>query len=237
MEGGSSSLDKTSICLKELAAAAVSKVQAQMMKEHNLSTPPAIDAITFFLVTSLSPDDASTHVQGKLVAFLEQILPGKPVAIGPLYRCLTSEIERRNNRVADATTFEELIKQKALTRADILAELGRLPARVDVDGLLTAAWIRLTQEGMGYEDLERLKEAVKRFELERTNKANTVLMAASAAVSLALKASRASGGYETLTGKLHQVVANIRATGTVDPAMFTNGYLQGIALYNEVCNE
>lgn len=235
MADGESCLDKMKICLSELNKEDVGQVKLQMMEEHNLVDPPKVESITFFLVSPLSPDDTESHVRGKLCDFLETVLPGRPVAIIPLYQCLASEIERLNNRVTDAKNFEDIIKEKGLTKADVTALMSDLPVKIDVDKLLSFKWLQLTQDGMTYPEIEEWKRAVKLYELERTNKANIMLSQAEEAVKSAMKQIEAQASYKTLREKIFQTVEIAKKSVKAD--VLTRCFLEGIALYHEVCDE
>ncbi|MFZ4438065.1 MAG: DUF4297 domain-containing protein [Syntrophales bacterium] len=229
--------DKVKICLNELDVEAVHKIKLQMMEEHHLETPPEIESITFFIVSSLSPDDAETHARGKLSDFLERELPGKPMYVGPLYKCLATEIERRNNKITDTTNFDDLVKQKSLTKANMTDLMVKLPIKVDVDGLLAHKWTLLSQEGMTYTEIEGLQSAIKRYELKRTNKADTVLSQAAEAVKEALRQVKTKASYRTLKEKIMQTAELAEKDISIKADVLNRTYLEGIVLYHEVCDE
>jgi hypothetical protein len=237
MADGKSCLDKVKICLNELDVEAVHQIKLQIMKEHHLTTPPEIESITFFIVSSLSPDDSETHARGKLSDFLERVLPGKPMYVGPLYQCLATEIERRNNKIADTTNFDDLVNQKSLTKATMTDLIVKLPVKVDLNGLLAHKWTLLSQEGMTYPEVEGLQSAVKQYELKRTNKADTILSHAAEAVKEALKQVKTKASYRTLKEKIMQTAELAEKDISIKADVLNRIYLEGIALYHEVCDE
>lgn len=231
------SQDKLNISLKELSDDSISKLKLQMAAEHGVENIPDVDAITFFLVSELSPDDTATHVRGKLGDFLETFFPGKPIAVIPLYTALISEIERRGNKIADKTTFAGLLEQKGLSKKDIDQKISSLPKRVDLCAALERVCAQLVQDQMPYPEIECLKKYARRYECERTNKANTILVEATANIQRAKKNVEEAASYRTLREKIDLIAQDVGSTGSSTTTIITIEYLKGIALFWEFCND
>jgi hypothetical protein len=107
------------------------KFLGKLRSEH----PGATDAqasLMQFVRADLSLHDADTHTKGKLHNFVVKSLGDIHYSLDTLYRAIVEDCRTRSKYTGDILTFEDLIRFKAITRADVDKWLAELSAHSSV---------------------------------------------------------------------------------------------------------
>ena len=111
-----SSENQDQICMLELSDEIIKKFKEAVQQEHHLKVEPVFEDMTFFVFSDLSLNDFEAHTKGKLLEFLEKMLPGKKVSGVEVYKSLIAEINRKTNVSAKLNNLEEARKLKSIGR-------------------------------------------------------------------------------------------------------------------------
>ena len=72
------------------------------------------------------PDDHEGHAKGKIAEFLER-RGGEPQPVAAFYRTLFGHVKRKTNHEAEISSFDDLLRGKAITKAEFQDILDKLP--------------------------------------------------------------------------------------------------------------
>ena len=175
LDDSSSSLSRDDICIIELAKSEKDRIKSKLNSEHNLSSAPIFEDITFLKVLDLSLSDSSTHTKGKIANFLDVIVPAKKFHVPSVYRMLFDEIKRRATYHKDILTYEDLIANKGIGRSKFEKIIQATCIDKDYDDIWNRAENLLYSDGLNFNDTRKLKNAWKKLELERMNPDNDYL--------------------------------------------------------------
>lgn len=228
---GSKSDRKETIALTELEAGVAKEVVDQIMAEYGLTSPPNFLGLAKLIVTSLSLDDHADHAKGKLVAFLDRERPGASIAIAPLYKTLYEELRRRANYEKQGLGYEGILRHKAISRDDFVRIMARVPEVKRIENDWPTINLQLSSEGVGFLELKDIREACRKYEIERMNRRNNVLLALREAVKKAADQIRQDGTPSRLSEALELCTARDRSSGTPGAEIYGNPYVKAMALF------
>lgn len=169
------STDKKEICFSEVCTDQTMEVIQKLKIEHDLSEEPDFIDITFLQVTDLNINDREAYVKGKLIDFLEELNPNGKFRVGLIYRAIFDEIKRRNNYEYNIDSFDDLIKYKSIGKTFFSSILQNfdLDNRSEELWDFTQQW--LAKENIPFSEVFHLKNAWRKFEIDRMNLANNYL--------------------------------------------------------------
>ena len=195
----STSLAKDIICIVELSAAERDLITKKIVAEHKLTAAPLYEDITFLKVLDLSLEDSKVHTQGKITDFFESQYPGKKLNAPTIYKMLFDEVKRRSNYNKDIITFEELLSKKAIGRNEFERILNATGIIVDYNEIWRSAEATLQLEGMKFQNLQELRKAWTRMEVEKMNPANDFLIKISQHVKSIIAEQNITGSMSNLS--------------------------------------
>jgi len=140
-----------------------------LMSEHGIADTPTLNELLEFAKSDIPLRGHDTHAKGKLAEFLQQLFPDRKFSIIPLYRALDSEVAIRNNNHDQPTSFEELVRRKALSRRrfiEVLQQAGVSPIRVELQDVVD----RLNSEGCRFAVVAELRREWDGAQLGRLEK-------------------------------------------------------------------
>ncbi len=147
------------------------------MSEHSLTIPPDFLNLARLIVTSLSLDDHADHAKGKLVAFIERERPGAALAVGPLYKTLYEELRRRANYEKQGLDYDGILKHKSISRNDFTQIMARVPEVKKIENDWPTINAQLSGEGLNFLELKEIWDCCRKYEIERMNRRNRVILA------------------------------------------------------------
>ena len=140
-----------------------------LKSEHGIAGIPTLNGVLEFVKSDIPLRGHDTHARGKLAEFLQQLFPDRKFSIIPLYRALDSEVAVRNNNHDQNSSFEDLVRRKALSRRrfmEVLQQAGVSPVRVELQEVVQ----RLNSEGCPFATVAALRRDWDGAQLDRLEK-------------------------------------------------------------------
>jgi hypothetical protein len=166
---------KNEICIVELSDTDKATLNTKIKAEHSLTTDPIYENITFLKVLDLSLDGSKTHTQGMIADFLELLKPGGKFNIPSVYRMLFDEVRRRTNYNTDIIAYHELLANKAIGKSQFEKIINATGINKDYDEIWKSIEPILTNDGMKFQEIKKIKKAWSKLELEKMNPNNDFL--------------------------------------------------------------
>lgn len=210
--------------LETCSAEDFSKFLKKLQEEH----PSATDAtakLIHFVRTDLSLHDASTHLKGKLGDFVTDVVGSIEYNPDTLYKTIVEECRSRSKYTGAINSFEDLIRHKSITRAqveewlDVVRQRQRAPEWSDVS------------QDLGLSGVEAI--AVRR---EWTLYRAAVLNPADEGGNRVRAAIRVAIGHHassplSMAGLLQALVSQTQAIAQSNMTPFTTARLRAMILY------
>jgi hypothetical protein len=172
----STSKAKNEICIIELSDTDKSTLRSKIKEEHGLTTDPIYENITFLKVLDLSLEGSKAHTQGKIADFLESLKPGGKFNLPSVYRMLFDEVRRRTNYDIDIVAYQDLLSNKAIGKSQFEKIIDATGINKDYDEIWKVIEPILTNNGMKFQEIKKLKQAWNKLELEKMNPNNNYLL-------------------------------------------------------------
>ncbi|MFZ5677078.1 MAG: DUF4297 domain-containing protein [Pseudomonadota bacterium] len=146
------------IAFKDCDSTTFSKFVERLKREHETASLEQASLIQF-VKADLSLQDASTHAKGKLHNFIVNSLGDISYSLDSLYRAVVEDCRTRSKYTGEISSFDDLIRFKAITRSDVekwLSELSThstMPDWVEIAAELSANIIqkmRMREEWLIY---------------------------------------------------------------------------------------
>jgi DNA-binding Lrp family transcriptional regulator len=228
-DGKQSTTAKKSIAYVEIHPDDREKIEKALEKELSLSGAPELNGVLFLDIADLYIKKHSEHARGKLVDFLDEILPDHLMPVPTIYRLLIGEIRIKNDTIVQASDFSELAKLKGISRADFQKILERTGAISNPKKTLEK--IESDMEGAGLPIGVRVKMrfAFRQVQVDRTNKQSTIIseMHSRVAKTTARLAEQATTSSVYELSKL--VLEDLKVTG-FDIIQFPEDYIRVLAM-------
>lgn len=217
--------------LAELCKDTLKEFSQSIQKEHNLDYSPLCDIITKFATDPLSLDGHATHTAGEFANFLDEIRPNGKFAAAPGHRAIATAIARKTNHERSPDTKEELISSKGITRAEFEQMLATVVSHEEEKERWDAINQALTTEGHPFGDVNRWRNAFKKYGVERMDFSNTVLMATQRAIKSAVAAAKLENPSLRLRELISGVLQRFDSMTRNAPTPFSRDYLTAIILF------
>ena len=143
-------------------------------KEHALPLAPQGLSFTYLVKTSLSVQDHERHLVGIVADFLKEHAD-ETIPPGPLCRTLKSEIRRRNDRETVSSNFDDLARNKGISRYVLQHMLSSIPSQLQMNDLAETIRLHLALEKGNIHDQLRINEEVRNYIAKRLDETNTVI--------------------------------------------------------------
>ncbi|MCC5976420.1 MAG: DUF4297 domain-containing protein [Salinarimonas sp.] len=146
------------IAFKDCSSGTFAKFLNRLQTEHVSATKNQASLMQF-IKADLSLHDASTHAKGKLNNFIVKAHGEIPYNLDGLFRAVIEDCRTRSKYTGEIKTFEDLIRYKAICRADVdkwlaaVGAQGRFPEWNEIAADLTydtMKKMRLRAEWMKY---------------------------------------------------------------------------------------
>lgn len=114
------------IAFKDCSGDTFAKFLTRLQSEHGSATKDQA-GLMHFVRADLSLNDASTHAKGKLHNFVVKALGEVAYNLDGLYRAVVEDCRTRSKYTGEIKSFDDLIRYKAICRADVdrwLAAVG-----------------------------------------------------------------------------------------------------------------
>lgn len=122
---------KNPVQFKECDGKKFQEFLKKLQEEHATATNEQAGLFTF-VKADLSLEDAATHTKGKLNNFVAEHLGEVPFSLDSLYRAVIEECRTRSRFTGEISTFADLLKYKAITRADVQSWLDTVSSHVSI---------------------------------------------------------------------------------------------------------
>jgi hypothetical protein len=231
------STDKRVICCNQLAPNIQQQIAEQLRGEHALGTPPVFADFTYLEVSEIPLGGHATFMVGKLSEFLEAINPTGTFRMGLAYRAIADEIKRKNNHHADFPSFDEFVREKGIGRSTFDRMLRAVGAYQDFESLWRQIEGRLNTEHVPVLVARRLRDAFRRYSMERATASDVGIAALEALVHGELADEAAFPLDPGVVALLDHVVQRIRTADlTGEYRRFDDNYIRAaglVALYEK----
>ena len=164
---GSSALSRTKIFGTEIGNVDRAKIVVSLRAELSLSEDPTVDDTLVLQVCDLSLAGHTDHAKGKLLTFLENQFPNQTLPVGAIYRALFDEIRRKSSPSLQPRSFDELVKERGITRAAFEGMLNEANAGRDLRTALGAISGRMNAEAWPMARVLAILASWTRYEVER----------------------------------------------------------------------
>ncbi|GIP20659.1 DUF4297 domain-containing protein [Paenibacillus sp. J22TS3] len=217
------SVDKRTICFAELSSKVIADVIKKIRDEHYLTEDPEFTDITFLHVSDLILNNRETYVKGKLSDFLEELNPNGKFKISLVYTTIFDEIKRKNNYEYSINDFEELLKHKSISKKYFQTILKNFNVDNSCEEMWTYTQNKLSNEAVPLSILPKLRDAWRKYEIDRMDGTN-----------LYLKALREAAANIVVPYKLNLTITSLYQ-GIIEPAYkeFIEARVQTMDLYDE----
>lgn len=172
----SSSLTKKEMPFADICDKKLSQIIHQIKEEHSLTEDPEFIELTFYKVSDININDREPYVRGKLSDFLEELNPQGTFKPSLAYKSLFDEVKRKNNYEGYIGDFDELSKQKGISRREFSSIINNF---IDKDNKVDRMWSlaenRFNAEGVALMEVVELKEAWDTYKIEKMDLTNHYL--------------------------------------------------------------
>jgi hypothetical protein len=164
------------VCLGSVGADALSRISSNIQEEHELDFSPIFFDNMFLDSAKLSVEDHIIHSLGRLASFLEDLDPNGNYSAPAAHRAIRGTIQIKNNCEDPVTSTKDLTR-KSISKS----EFGKILKQI----------MSVTKNGTGWETIKQIlvkedvnafkilayENAWEKYEVERMDPTNTVLMA------------------------------------------------------------
>jgi len=212
-----------------------SELEAAMTKEHGPATDSSGLKLFNFQQCDMPIKTHSIYALGIVADFLEKNSHTKHVPAPAFYRTLKDEMSRAFHCEAAPNSFAELCHQKGISRTRLekaVTDACEEPTRQNLAEQIAR---RLDTEGLGFRDVQRMRDAVARLSLDRLESTNTMLHDSLEGVKAAIRDVKAKSG-------LWETIEDCLATAACQPIRerWTDWRVRamiGVCLYEEATDE
>lgn len=178
LNDGTKSDSKDEVFAFELTAKDKEIIKKNLKEKLALKEDPDYEDLIIFKVMDLSLNDSERHVKGILIDFFQKkfnVLPNVDV----LYKSFFNEIKKRANYNKSINSFDDLIKNKAITKSTFN---GWLNAIIYNEQSLKEKWQELFAilqgESIGHSLISKIKKGWTTFELHMKDPNNVYMISA-----------------------------------------------------------
>ncbi|MFD1217745.1 DUF4297 domain-containing protein [Microbulbifer celer] len=182
--------------------------------------------------SSLSVDDHEKHIRGILHNFFEELFGSEhSISVSPWYQSISDQIKVKNNYPSEQiNTFDELIRNKCITRSEIEDFVWRVNCSRSGNNNWDIVKVQLQAEGATLQDLVKLQRSWKKYSTDRLDYDNNALKNLESDIASAVNA--VSLGSTVL---LKDVIANVRKNVSKKlvkvASIFDSHYIDSIILW------
>jgi hypothetical protein len=169
------SLDKKEICIIELNESDKQKINNKLTQEHPSEEIGGFEEITFLKVVELNLDDSPTYTKGKIADFLDERYPKTKHNIPLIYQHLFNEVKRKSNYNKDILSYEDLIQCKGIGKIAFQEMLDICGASKDFDYAWRNIETILSNEGIKFSRIKKIKKSWDKVEIERMEPNNSII--------------------------------------------------------------
>lgn len=166
--------DRNRFCFLDIGDDEKNEILSKVASEQGLTSAKDGLTCTYFVKTSLSVQDHERHSYGIVADFLAKNLD-ETIPPRSFSRTLYSEIRRRNDCEAAASTFAELAKTKGMSRTDFQAMLNSVHTERRMDDLASQVREQLVREGGDIRRQGKINEEVRKYLAKRLNELNVMI--------------------------------------------------------------
>ena len=168
--------DCKKLCLTELTIENKQKIILGLKKELGIPEHKIDEKIIFFQISPLSLKENTEHTKGKLASYLDQVIPNCRYNIGIVYGVIFDEFKRRNNYEWNINSFEEVVKHKGISKNQFSLILDAIVKNSNSENNWSEIYNYILKENWGFMDVKKLKENYFRYETDKMNYTNEILL-------------------------------------------------------------
>lgn len=194
------------ICLVDLATDDLKEFTDHIELKYTLTHSCDFPNYTYFKVTSLSLNDSKTHTTGKIAEVLDALFPATEVSSSRIYKTLADDIKRKNDKEKSFTDFEQLIREKGISKAEI-QKIFASNIKLSSENTWTIINGELLNDGLyNFQDRMQLKDKYREIYL-RVPFSTTVFQKAKEQIFLYYKQNCVG---MTFTGSIEHILTNLK---------------------------
>lgn len=183
-------------------------------------------------LSSLSVDDHEKHIRGILHDFFEELFGSNHnIPVSPWYQSISDQIKVKNNYPSEKIiSFDELIRNKCITKSEIEDFIKRVNLshnNTDNWGIIES---QLQTEGVGFQELIKLKLSWKKYTADRLDYDNNALKSLENYISNAIT-SASYGDSPTLKDVISIIRKDAAKNLSKMTGIFDGNYIDSIILW------
>ena len=155
---------------KDIQASFVNSVKI----EHKLSSEPDLSNLCF-RVSPISLHDSRMHALGEVVTFLTKTLKERLIPADPFYLTLSNEIERRASWEFQPSDWNELCKNKGLSRSDVETFIKSATYISPCASISSLYLPELEKCGMNFLERESIRKELNAVERDLLDNSNLII--------------------------------------------------------------
>ena len=170
-EDNTESKDRRRIILKEVNESSLKKIKKDMCKACDKVGNCSEDCLNviYFDVADLDISSYDDTVMGRMVKKLEDMnIPSTIERTRSIYNTILGEIRRINNTEKVASSVDELMERKAISKSEFLGWLNKLKVEMP-DDLWNQIHLNLITDGFKPLEINKIHKEWKKYQIDRLN--------------------------------------------------------------------
>ena len=170
-EDNTESKDRRRIMLKEVNESSLKKIKKDMCKACDKVGNCSEDCLNviYFDVADLDISSYDDTVMGRMVKKLEDMnIPSTIERTRSIYNTILGEIRRINNTEKVASSVDELMERKAISKSEFLGWLNKLKVEMP-DDLWNQIHLNLITDGFKPLEINKIHKEWKKYQIDRLN--------------------------------------------------------------------
>lgn len=175
LSDGSASTERERFCADEIDVALKNSLQTSIAEELKCNKKGIEFGALNFIKSPLAMDDLENHAIGRVSSYLGTRFPVHSARADVFCKALYGEIKIRATATQDSSTFEELCKIRGIAKSQFDSMLAITLAKKPDSEIIDAAISNLAQENVGFIERNKVKEASRRYLIDRAGKGGAIL--------------------------------------------------------------
>ncbi|MDO8651671.1 MAG: DUF4297 domain-containing protein [Undibacterium sp.] len=175
LHDGSASTERERFCADELEVTLKGSLQKSIADELKCDVQDIEFGALKFIRSPLAMDDLETHAIGRVSSYLGVKFPTHGARADVFCKALYGEIKIRATSTQDAASFAELCEIRGIAKSQFDLMLATTLARKPDGEIINTAISSLTQENVPFVERNKVKEASRRYLIDKAGKGGAIL--------------------------------------------------------------
>jgi hypothetical protein len=228
-DGKKPPLAKKSIAYIDIHSADRKKLEDALQTELALPAAPDLKDLLFLEVSDLHIEKHSEHARGKLVDFLDKVVPERATPVATIYRLLIDEIRVKNDTTVMPSDFAELARLKGISRADFVKILDRTGVTSDPKQIWNKIEANLQSVDTPLRIVMNLKIAFRKVQTDRMAKQSSLITGIHSIVAGVTNEEASTANTGSLYALSELVLTKLKEIG-FDKMQFDEDYIRALTM-------